>query len=79
MERCLQMMLDAMTVEGLIMLDSCKAILRGKSAYFYQKEELNAIIDAIAMPLVITPILDCCDDVIGWKVKLEKGGVKNMG
>lgn len=72
MERTEQITLDAQTVGGLVMLNSCKGILRGKTEYFYQKCEVAAIVEAIAMPLNISPILDDCKEVMGWAIKLKE-------
>lgn len=72
MERTEQMTLDAQTVGGLVMLNSCKGILRGKTEYFYQKCEVDAIVNAIAMPLDIKPMLDDCHETMGWAIKLKE-------
>lgn len=72
MEGSEQMTLDAQTVGGLVMLNSCKAILHGKTSYFYQRCEVDAVVEAIAMPLNISPILDDCKEVMGWAIKLKE-------
>lgn len=72
MGRTEQMMIDAQSVRGLVILDSYKDILHGRTGYFYQKYEVDAIVNAIAMPLDIKPMLNDCQETMGWAIKLKE-------